>query len=596
MKNEVLKRVFSLVLSLVVSASVFVVPVFADYEPDDDFFAFIIEYVKQRNTASQIKGFYDQYKKTGVSVDTAWELAKKFVSNNYTDFQAGLSAVKTTYKNLSSGEQWKLLDFYNQVNINGNFNIDLDLFNNLKLDLFSNNVWDNSKYVEPASAYEGYIPASYSILKDIILPEFIEDPTSQGINRGVSSVYVDLFVAGPVRYNPSYDSSADIMRWKFIVPHSSSDYAYFNQYTVSRYFNCNYSSDLWRVQYRHFVDGTKSQQPSTNTYLYYGDSYTDYYNPIPTPVLYARYLVVPDGLGLVDLPENIYNYNITNVYNTNNDIRYVPYTPNANPFDNTDWLNTLKLIIDNNSVPVINITINPEPTPIPTASPNPTPTPTPEIPGESDSIWLKIFDKLLELFDFIGKILDYLNPFSDNFFLKGFEITLTSVLDFFGRIFDILVKILDYLNPFSSNFFLKIALVPEEGFLDEEMESLMLNLESRIPILAQLIDITNQLIAASYEGGEPDLFVATSGVDDDVGAGNGIFGGNNVSGGKGRVRGGVAPTLEVALPEKYGGTTVEIIDFSYFDDYRIFIHGFIIMASSIIFIKRLFKRLARIVF
>lgn len=42
---------------------------------------------------------------------------------------------------------------------------------------------------------------------------------------------------------------------------------------------------------------------------------------------------------------------------------------------------------------------------------------------------------------FIGNILDYLNPFSDNFILKG-------LLTFIGTI-------LDYLNPFSDNFIFK---------------------------------------------------------------------------------------------------------------------------------------------
>lgn len=46
--------------------------------------------------------------------------------------------------------------------------------------------------------------------------------------------------------------------------------------------------------------------------------------------------------------------------------------------------------------------------------------------------------------DFLGSILSYLNPFSENFILK-------SVLEFLG-------SILDYLNPFSENFILKLVL------------------------------------------------------------------------------------------------------------------------------------------
>lgn len=46
---------------------------------------------------------------------------------------------------------------------------------------------------------------------------------------------------------------------------------------------------------------------------------------------------------------------------------------------------------------------------------------------------------LLKLWDFLTTIIDYLNPFSDNFILK--------------KLWDFLLTIIDYLNPFNENFF-----------------------------------------------------------------------------------------------------------------------------------------------
>lgn len=56
--------------------------------------------------------------------------------------------------------------------------------------------------------------------------------------------------------------------------------------------------------------------------------------------------------------------------------------------------------------------------------------------------WLNPFSEnfiLKQLWDFLTFIIDYLNPFSENFILKG-------VLEFLGNI-------LSFLNPFSENFF-----------------------------------------------------------------------------------------------------------------------------------------------
>ena len=81
-----------------------------------------------------------------------------------------------------------------------------------------------------------------------------------------------------------------------------------------------------------------------------------------------------------------------------------------------------------------------------------------------ESIWNAISsipNTLKELIEFIGNILSYLNPFSEDFFLKDFFTSLFDVLNpfsenfFLKQLFLWIGTILNYLNPFSEDFFLK---------------------------------------------------------------------------------------------------------------------------------------------
>lgn len=82
------------------------------------------------------------------------------------------------------------------------------------------------------------------------------------------------------------------------------------------------------------------------------------------------------------------------------------------------------------------------------------------------------------LWDFITNILDWLNPFSENFILK--------------KLWDFLITIVDYLNPFSENFIgkyiveaigniLQFLFIPEDGFFENEVNNIKENLSSKIP-------------------------------------------------------------------------------------------------------------------
>lgn len=90
------------------------------------------------------------------------------------------------------------------------------------------------------------------------------------------------------------------------------------------------------------------------------------------------------------------------------------------------------------------------------------------------------------LFDFLGNLLDWLNPFSENFILV--------------KLWNFLTDILSYINPFSDNFLgkkivsligdLLISLfVPENNYFTDKIDGLKASLNDRIPYQQYLDDL-----------------------------------------------------------------------------------------------------------
>lgn len=73
---------------------------------------------------------------------------------------------------------------------------------------------------------------------------------------------------------------------------------------------------------------------------------------------------------------------------------------------------------------------------------------------------------------------------------------------------DTINTILDYLNPYSENFFLKIAFVPSDGFVAEKFESLKSTLLSKIPLLQQIADLFETIKATQF-GTKPQAITVT---------------------------------------------------------------------------------------
>lgn len=107
-----------------------------------------------------------------------------------------------------------------------------------------------------------------------------------------------------------------------------------------------------------------------------------------------------------------------------------------------------------------------------------------------------------DLFSNIETILSYINPFSENFILKG-------VLDFFA-------EIISYLNPFSENFFvykliellgnlLKWLFVPTEN----SFEQLQNKVNDKFYFVHQIGDMFSSLLGNVNYGENPPTFSIT---------------------------------------------------------------------------------------
>ena len=179
---------------------------------------------------------------------------------------------------------------------------------------------------------------------------------------------------------------------------------------------------------------------------------------------------------------------------------------------------------------------------------------------------LNPFDDKFILKDFLGfisVIISYLNPFDDNFLLKPLLDMILNVLSYLNPfdenfllnpIIDLFFNLLDYINPFSENFLLKIAFIPSDGFFSEKFSKLISIIYEKFPFIEQLANVVN-----------PSTVSVTFAER--------------------------APSLSFTLPAKYGGGTYQLVDFSYFDQYRDFILNFIRVVIWFPFLKWLYGRI-----
>lgn len=58
--------------------------------------------------------------------------------------------------------------------------------------------------------------------------------------------------------------------------------------------------------------------------------------------------------------------------------------------------------------------------------------------------------------------------------------------------------VLKYLNPLSEQFFLKLAFIPSEGFVESKVNDLRLNVSSHFSFVDQIRDTVNSVVNGSY--------------------------------------------------------------------------------------------------
>ena len=174
---------------------------------------------------------------------------------------------------------------------------------------------------------------------------------------------------------------------------------------------------------------------------------------------------------------------------------------------------------------------------------------------------------LKDLLGFIVTIINYLNPFHENFLLKPVLDMILNVLSYLNPshenfllkpVINLILSVLDYINPFSDNFLLKIAFVPKDGFFSEKFNKLLELIYEKFPFIQQLASVVNPSTMA-VEISER------------------------------------APSLSFTLPPKYGGGTYQLVDFSYFEQYRDFILNFIRVVIWFPFLKWLYGRIPSII-
>ena len=143
----------------------------------------------------------------------------------------------------------------------------------------------------------------------------------------------------------------------------------------------------------------------------------------------------------------------------------------------------------------------------------------------------------------LGNVLSYLNPFHENFLLRG------------------VLEALQFINPFSDKFFgYKIidGIVAGIEFLfkpqGDTFSNLYNKLNEKFPFINQIKTLAHSLL------GFEDYGTTT-------------------------------PSFEIT----YMGTKAKIIDFSPFLSYRVWLHGIILAISWFSFIKKLYNRMPKVV-
>lgn len=86
------------------------------------------------------------------------------------------------------------------------------------------------------------------------------------------------------------------------------------------------------------------------------------------------------------------------------------------------------------------------------------------------------------------------------------------IADFAENFSNTMNNFLSYLNPFSENFFLKIAIIPSDGFIPYKFDELKEVIDDRLPIIGTLKDVLDTITGVqSVESTKPKIEVELPG-------------------------------------------------------------------------------------
>jgi len=122
-------------------------------------------------------------------------------------------------------------------------------------------------------------------------------------------------------------------------------------------------------------------------------------------------------------------------------------------------------------------------------------------------------------------------------------------------------EIINLLNPFHERFFLRVAFIPSAGYMEEFRTDIKAVFDNKFSFINEIRDFL--------------AFIFSTPILDNPGP----------------------PEFKITLPGgKWGSGSVQIIDFSIFEDYRLFIINFMRVLLWIPFLIKLYKRLPSIVY
>ena len=122
-------------------------------------------------------------------------------------------------------------------------------------------------------------------------------------------------------------------------------------------------------------------------------------------------------------------------------------------------------------------------------------------------------------------------------------------------------ELVNLLNPLHEKFFLRVAFIPSAGYIEEFRTDIKAIFDNKFSFINEIRDFL--------------AFIFSSPIIDNPGP----------------------PEFKITLPGgKWGTGSVQIIDFSIFEDYRLFIINFVRVFLWIPFLIKLYKRLPSIVY